>query len=195
MAPSGSEQITQLLNDLRQGDRSAESKLIPFVYPELRKIASKYMSRERANHTLQATALVHEVYLRVAGQENQAWENRAHFFGVAALLMRQILVDHARRFKAARRGGGPQRIELQDSLLVCRDNADIVLEVDRAITKLELLDSRQAHIVVCRFFGGLTEDEIATALGISVRTVKRDWTMAKAWLHGKLTKERSPNDA
>jgi len=154
MGPSGANEITQLLNELRKGDRSAEARLIPLVYPELRKIAAAYMSRERAHHTLQATALVHEVYLRVAGHGTQAWRNRAHFFAVAAQLMRQILVDHARRHKATKRGASPQRVELQETLLVARENADLVLDVDRAITKLEDLDSRQAHIVVCRFFRG-----------------------------------------
>jgi RNA polymerase sigma-70 factor (ECF subfamily) len=190
MASLDSVQITQLLNDLRDGDASAKSKLMPLVYPELRKIAAKYMRRERSDHTLQATALVHDAYLRIVGNQSQ-WHNRVHFFAVAAEVMRQILVDHARRRRAIRRGGGGARVELVESLLVCTDSADMVLEIDGAIEKLAQLDPRQANIVVLRFFGGLTDEEIAEVEGISARTVRRDWNMARAWFHGILRPKRS----
>lgn|ERR1017187_2291604 len=195
MVPSSSAQITQLLNEVRNGDRSAESRLIGLVYPELRRMAAGYMRRERHDHTLQSTALVHEVYLRVLGPGEPQWQNRAHFFAVAAQLMRRILVDHARRQSAARRGGGAHRIDLEEPLLVCSEKMEIVLDIDWALGKLEQLDPRQAHVVVFRFFGGLSEEEIASVLGVSARTVKRDWRMARAWLHGILARNPSRTDA
>jgi RNA polymerase sigma-70 factor (ECF subfamily) len=187
-------QITELLNDLGAGNRSAQSKLIPLVYPELRRIAARYMRRERPDHTLQATALVNEAYLRVVGQI-QNWQNRAHFFAIAAELMREILVDHARKRQAAKRGGGSYVVNIEDCLVVTEEALDVILDVDRAIGQLAALDARQADMVVYRFFGGLTEEEIAEVLNVSVRTVKRDWKMAKAWLHGVLARQQSAHDA
>lgn len=194
MVPAGSERITALLQDLRRGDRAAQSQIIPLIYPELRKIAARYMRRERAEHTLQPTALVHEVYLRMVGQEHQDWQSRAHFFGAAAGLMRQILVDHARVRLAAKRGGGACRVQLDEALVKTDAAADTVLDIDRAICNLSALDKRQAEVVVMRVFGGLTEEEIAVALDISDRTVKRDWKMAKAWLRGVLSPGGAKHD-
>lgn len=188
------EQITALLNGLRTGDNAARSELITLVYPELRKIAGNYMRRERPEHTLQTTALVHEAYLRLAGENGHSWENRAHFFAVAAQVMRQILVDHARRHRSAKRGGGLIPFEWTDALVVDDRNADTVLEIDRALEKLAEWDARQADVVVYRFFGGLTEEEIAQVLNISERTVKRDWKMARAWLKGVLANRDARND-
>ena len=187
-------QITELLNDLGAGNRSAQSKLVPLVYPELRRIAARYMRKERPDHTLQATALVNEAYLRVVGQ-TQNWQNRAHFFAIAAELMREILVDHARKRQAAKRGGGAYVVNFEDCLVVTEEALDVILDVDRAIGQLAALDARQADMVVYRFFGGLTEEEIAEVLNVSVRTVKRDWKMAKAWLHGVLARQQSAHDA
>jgi len=195
MTPVDSDRITGLLNDLRRGDAGAQAEIIPLIYPELRKIAARYMRRERAEHTLQATALVHEAYLRMIAQHNQDWQNRAHFFGVAADLMRQILVDHARRHLAARRGGGARHVELSEILVGTESAADSVLEIDDAIRNLSKLDPRQSEIVVMRVFAGLTEEEIAAVLNVSDRTVRRDWKMAKAWLRGVLSSGSAPHDA
>ncbi|HTU44465.1 MAG TPA: sigma-70 family RNA polymerase sigma factor [Bryobacteraceae bacterium] len=187
--------ITKLLNDVRGGNRGAERQLIELIYPELRKIAARQLRAERPGHTLQPTALVHEAYLRLAGQQ-QVWQNRSHFFAVAAQLMYAILVDYGRRRQAAKRGSGAARIELGGLPVAANANAnaEYILDVDRAIEKLAGWDPRQAKVVVFRFFGGLNEDEIAEVLSVSVRTVKRDWRMAKAWLHGELGGRSSGHD-
>jgi len=178
--------ITRLLHDLRQGRLEAEADLIRAVYPELRRIAAHCLRTERPDHTLQATALVHEAYLQLVGQFDKDWDSRAHFFAVAAQLMRRILVDHARNRKAQKRGGGNHRVELEDAMIISDDRLDEVIAIDAALEKLALLDPRQSKIVVLRFFGGLTEKEVATVLGVSPRTVKRDWNVARAWLSGEL---------
>lgn len=185
--------ITRLLNEVRSGNREVEPQLVSLIYPELRKIAARQMRQERPGHTLQPTALVHEAYLRLAGQE-QAWENRSHFFAVAAHLMRAILVDHARKRHAAKRGGKLVQIQLDGAPVAINATLSYILDVDRAIDKLASWDPRQAKVVVFRFFGGLNEDEIAEVLSVSVRTVKRDWQMAKAWLHGELGDRSSAHD-
>jgi RNA polymerase sigma factor (TIGR02999 family) len=182
------------LNELRNGNPSAQSQLIDLVYPELRRMASLYMSRERRDHTLQPTALVHEAYMRIAGQQEQVWQNRNHFFAVASQVMRQVLVDHARRYAAAKRGGGAAHVDFEESLAFDRRNTHLVLEIDEALNKLAQWDGRQAEVVVFRIFGGLTEEEIADVLKISARTVKRDWRMAKAWLRGVLGGQCAGND-
>lgn len=187
-------EITRALHQLRSGDESAERELTLLVYPELRRLAARFMRRERPGHTLQATALVHEAYLRLAGQQTQEWQDRAHFFGVAANVMREILVDHARKQRSAKRGGGQKKIDFEEGLLVTSENADTVLWVDEALRRLEKYDARQCRVVEMRFFVGLTEVEIAQVLGIGARTVKRDWNMAKAWLHGELAKRASQLD-
>ena len=181
--------VTHLLAELRSGKREAESRLIEVVYPELRRIAMRYMRGERAGHSLQATALVNEAYLRLLGEGDRNFQNRSHFFAVAATQMRLILVDHARRKRTQKRQGQRVRVELTDILAISEDKLDDVLEIDAALTRLREWDPRQCKIVELRFFAGLTEDEVAEVLDLSPRTVKRDWKVAKAWLHGELSRE------
>lgn len=183
------ENITRMLDELRAGRREVESRLLEAVYPELRRIAAHYMQGERAGHTLQPTALVNEAYLELVGQADIDWRNRSHFFGVAAQLMRRILVNYARRRKAQKREGKRQRVELSDTLAIAEDRLDEIIAVDEALDRLAEWDPRQAKIVELRFFAGLTEDEIAEAVGISPRTVKRDWMIARAWLHSELNRK------
>src|SRR5258708_31003561 len=185
-------EITRLLHAIRSGDQRAESALIARVYPDLRRMADRLMNRERSRNTLQATAVVHEAYLRMAGRALGDWENRAHFFAVACRLMRQILVGHARKPTPEKRGGGVQRIDWDDNLAVDETKADEVLEIDRLLQRLSAYDPRQGQIVEMKMFAGLSDLEIATVLGTSTRTVKRDWSMAKAWLHGQLARNVSP---
>lgn len=182
------QEITQLLVEIRKGNRAAESKLMPLVYQELRKLARRYMRLERRDHTLQTTALVHEAYVRLVDQRHVSWQNRAHFFAVAAQIMRRILVDHARAHQAAKRGGTDRGISLDDTMVFTEEKASDILVLDEALTRLSERDRRQCRIVELRFFGGLTEEEAAEALGISVRTVKRDWRIAKAWLYHQVSK-------
>ena len=181
--------VTHLLAELRSGKREAESRLIEVVYPELRRIAMRYMRGERAGHSLQATELVNEAYLRLLGEGDRNFQNRSHFFAVAATQMRLILVDHARRKRTQKRQGERVRVELTDILAISEDKLDDVLEIDAALNRLREWDPRQCKIVELRFFAGLTEDEVAEVLDLSPRTVKRDWKVAKAWLHGELSRE------
>jgi RNA polymerase sigma factor (TIGR02999 family) len=180
------EDITGLLGELRAGKKEAESRLVAAVYPELRRIARRYLRGERPGHTLQATALVNEAYLQLVGQMDKDWQNRSHFFAVAAQLMRRILVDYARQRKAGKREGHRHRVALTDALAISEDRLDEVLLIDAALTRLAEWDPRQCRVVELRFFSGLTEDEVAEVLGIAPSTVKRDWNVAKAWLHGEL---------
>jgi RNA polymerase sigma-70 factor (ECF subfamily) len=185
--------VTHLLAELRTGKKEAESRLIEVVYPELRRIAMRYMRGERAGHSLQATALVNEAYLRLLGEGDRNFQNRSHFFAVAATQMRLILVDHARRKRTQKRQGERVRVELTDIVAISEDKLDDVLEIDAALERLREWDPRQCKIVELRFFAGLTEEEVAEVLALSPRTVKRDWKVAKAWLHGELTvKGKSP---
>jgi len=162
---------------------------MPLVYGELRRLAGHYLRKERSDHTLQSTALVHEAYLRLAGQSPPEWQNRAHFFGIAARIMRQILVEHARARDAAKRGGGACRLTL-DAAVAISDRTDVdILELDRALTGLAELDPQQSRIVELRFFGGLTIEDTSEVLGISPATVKRDWVTARAWLYRAMTGE------
>lgn len=179
-------EVTNLLIELKNGNRDAESRLMPLVYGELRRLAGLYMRGERPGHTLQATALVHEAYLRLVGHEDVDWQNRAHFFGVAANLMRRILVDHARAKQAKKRGGGDQKVSLDQAVLVRPEAPEQFLALDEALERLAKRDPRQARIVELRYFGGLSEEETAEVLEISVRTVKRDWSVARAWLYQQL---------
>ena len=179
-------EVTNLLIELKNGNRDAESRLMPLVYGELRRLAGLYMRGERPGHTLQATALVHEAYLRLVGYEDVDWQNRAHFFGVAANLMRRILVDHARAKQAKKRGGGDQKVSLDQAVLVRPEAPEQFLALDEALERLAKRDPRQARIVELRYFGGLSEEETAEVLEISVRTVKRDWSVARAWLYQQL---------
>ena len=181
-----SKPVTELLVRWRDGDREALDSLMPLVYAELRRLAQYYLRRERSDHTLQSTALVHEAYLRLAGQNPPHWQNRAHFFGIAAHVMRQILVEHARALNAAKRGGGACKITL-DAALDIQQKADVdVIALDGALDRLNELDPQQSRIVELRFFAGLTIEDTAEVIGISPATVKRDWTSARAWLHREI---------
>ena len=181
--------VTELLVRWREGDREALESLMPLVYGELRRLAHYYLQRERSDHTLQSTALVHEAYLRLAGQNPPQWQNRAHFFGIAAHLMRQILVEYARAHGAAKRGGASVcKLTLEDAVqLPKRVDLDVVA-LDDALQRLNELDEQQSRIVELRFFGGLTIEDTSEVLGISPATVKRDWTSARAWLHREIAR-------
>lgn len=184
-----SEGITRLLQRMGKGDREAESRLVPLVYGELRRLARHYMRNERVSHTLQATALVHEAYLRLVDERQVNWQNRAHFLGVAAQVMRRILVDHARGLHRLKRGGEQRTVVLEEAIVNLKAPSSDLVALDQALTRLAELDPRQGRIVELRFFGGLTVEETAEVLGISPKTVKRDWSVARAWLYGELNKE------
>jgi len=183
-----------LLSALTNGEEGAASKLIPVVYDELRRLAGSYMRRERVDHTLQATALVNEAYLKLIEQRAVNWQSRAHFFGVAAQLMRRILIDYARGHTREKRGGEQKKVSLDEVILFSEQQADELLAVDDSLNLLEKMDPRQARVVELRFFAGLSVEEAAEALGVSPKTVKRDWSVAKAWLYADL-KERYGMDA
>jgi RNA polymerase sigma factor (TIGR02999 family) len=183
---AASAEVTVLLAQLVDGDQQVASRLVPLVYSELRQMAARYMKRERVDHTLQTTALVHEAYLKLVEQTSASWQNRAHFFAIAAQIMRHILIDHARAQLREKRGGGQSVIQLDEGLVFSPEQSSELLEVDTALHRLAELDPRQSKIVELRFFGGLTVEETAAVLGISPKTVKRDWSVAKAWLHGEL---------
>jgi RNA polymerase sigma-70 factor, ECF subfamily len=185
--------VTSLLNKLSAGDQEAAAQLVPLVYEELRHLAARRLRHERPDHTLQATALVHEAYVKLAAQRDAKWQNRAQFFGVASQVMRRILVDYARGQQRIRRGGKQQRVALDDVLLVSPERADEVLSVHESLSRLEKLDARQARIVELRYFGGLTAEEIAEVVGISTKTVMRELNVAKAWLYGDLKDRRADN--
>jgi len=172
---------------LTDGDRGVLDELLPLIYSELRKLASNYLRRERSGHTLQATALVHEAYLRLVDQNQVQWQNRAHFFGVAAQMMRRILVDHARAHDADKRGGEFQKLSLDENLEVSGGDQDLnLVALDDALNRLAELDPQKSKIVELRFFGGLSVEETAEVLNVSAPTVKRQWRMAKAWLYGQI---------
>ena len=178
---------TKLLSRASAGDSKAVSQLMPLVYDELRRLAASYLRRERPGQTLQATALVNEAYIRLIGEKAHNWQNRTHFLAIAALSMRQILVQRARTRKAAKRGGDPQRITLDEQLLPAPDASEVdLVALDAALDKLAALNERQAKVVELRYFGGLSVEEAAQALDISPATVKRDWTLARAWLKKEL---------
>lgn len=184
--------VTGLLKQLSSGDKTAEDALIRHVYRELHDLAAACLRRERGGHTLQATALVHEAYFRLTGQREIDWANRHHFFGIAAKVMRRILADYGRKRKAAKRGGGAVAVPLDeiDNMLGGGSADDrISADLDEALTRLAVFAPRQAKVVELRFFGGVEEHEIGEMLGISERTVKRDWAAARAWLYGELAKK------
>ena len=184
---SDTQPVTQLLVELRDGQSGAMDRLFPLVYEELRRIARRALRRERTGHTLATTGLVHEAYLRLVDQTRIEYRDRAHFFGIAARAMRQILVDYARRHRAAKRGGAQRVVTLDEGALALEDRAETLLALDEALTDLEQVDARLGQIVQCRFFGGLTEDETAEVVGVTARAVRRDWLKAKGWLHQQLT--------
>jgi RNA polymerase sigma factor (TIGR02999 family) len=184
-----SRDITALLGEWSRGNRSALNQLLPLVYAELRRIAARQLGGERANHSLQATALVHEVYLRLVDQRQVDWQNRAHFFGVTAQVMRRILVDHARRRSASKRGGGVQCVSIDEAGEVSASNDMPILALDHALDRLAEADAGLARIVELRAFGGLTIEEAAHVLNVSPSTATRDWRIAKAWLNRELGSE------
>lgn len=179
-------EVTRLLGALRGGDAEALDEIFPLVYAELRRAADLLLAREFHGHTLQATALVHEAYLKLVRSDAPDASSRAHFLGIAARAMRQILVDHARRRNAAKRGKGEAFVTLGDHADEAAPDADTMLALDDALTELARLDARLAKVVELRFFGGLTEEQVATALGVTSRTVQRDWAKARAWLHARI---------
>ena len=185
-AQADTHEVTQLLVDWSHGDRAAFEKLIPLVYAELRYLAHRYMEGQRPNHTLQTTALVNEAYLRLADQSQPNFTNRSHFFAVAAKAMRQVLVDYAKAQQRQKRGGGATKVELDEAALISPEQTKAILDVNEALDRLAMLDSRKAHIVELRYFGGLNQDEIAEVLKISTVTVRRDWVFARAWLYTEL---------
>ncbi len=188
MTPPHTQEVTQLLVKLSAGDRSALDDLLPLVYDELRRLADRYLRRERSDHTLQATALVNEAYLRLVDQ-NVPWQNRAHFFGVAAEMMRRILVDHARSHQAQKRGSGGIKLSLDDALNMSDERASDLIALDEALSALAEFDPQKSRIVELRFFAGLSIEETARVLGIGTATVIRQWKMAKAWLYHEVSKE------
>lgn len=187
------EDVTLLLNRLEDGDQNAAAQLVPLVYKELRRMAAQCLRQERPGHTLQATALVHEAYIKLAGQREAKWQNRAQFFAVASQLMRRILVDYARAQLRSKRGGKQQRVSLDDSLLVSSDRTDELLAINECLARLEAMDARQGRIVELRYFGGLSVDETAEVLRVSSKTVLREWSVAKAWLYGTLKESYGDN--
>jgi RNA polymerase sigma-70 factor (ECF subfamily) len=181
--PDSSCEVSELLVLLSKGDQAAASKLIPIVYGELHRLARHYMRKERTDHTLQTTALVHEAYLRLTEQRVQNWRNRAHFFGIAAQLMRRVLLDHARACHAGKRGGDQERLPLEEALVFSPQKSVELIALDQALDRLAELSPRQSQVIELRFFGGLSVEEAAEVMGVAPKTVKRDWSIARAWLH------------
>ncbi len=188
MSGTASQEITQLLLAWGDGDKRALDKLMPFVYEELRRLARNYMRHQPSDHTLQTTALVNEAYLRLIDSSQVRWQNRTHFFAISAQLMRRILVDFARAKKAGKRGGQDQKITFDEALPVSSEQESELIALDEALNELAVLNERQSRIVEMRYFGGMTEEEIAETLDISTRTVRRDWSIARAWLYRELKK-------
>lgn len=183
---SDANSVTKLLEQWNSGDPEALDKLMPLIYEELRKMARRYMRGQNPGHTLQTTALIHEAYLRMVNQKEKHFENRAHFFGVAAQAMRHILVDYARARQADKRGGGARPISLEEAALVTQERAAELVAFDDALKELETLSKRQSRVVELRYFGGMSVEETASVLAVSSDTVMRDWSMAKTWLHRAL---------
>ena len=185
--PTHQHQITQLLAEWSDGNQAALDELYPLVYNELHRLARRYMSRERKGHTLQTTALINEAYVRLVDQKNVHWANRSHFFAISAQIMRRILIDHARRHAYAKRGGGAQQVSLDDVAMVARDLSSDLVQLDEALKTLAKVDARRCHVVELRYFGGLSNEEIAGVLKVSENTVTRDWNLARAWLYQQLS--------
>jgi RNA polymerase sigma factor (TIGR02999 family) len=189
LSPASSTQINRLLADWGRGDQDARDALIPLIYSELRRMARRHLSHERPDHTLQSAALVNEAYLRLVGGQSPAWQSRAHFFGVAAQMMRHILVDHARNRHAAKRGAGAPRLALDPEVALPQEPEVDLVALDGALSKLAGLDPDESRLIELRFFGGLSIEETAIVMGISPRTVKREWAAARAWLRLEMKKE------
>jgi RNA polymerase sigma factor (TIGR02999 family) len=180
--------VTKLLSEMQRGSETAAADLLAVIYPELRRIAARYMAAERVDHTLQATALANEAYIRLIGDSDHAWTNRNHFFAVAASAMRNILVDYARRHGSKKRGGDAHKISLEDVGVMVESDPTELIDLDSALVRLAEMHPRQSKIVEMRYFAGLTLDEIADVLGVDCRTVKRDWQVARTWLHAELAR-------
>jgi len=180
------QEVTDLLIEWSEGNQEALNELMPLVYDELRRVASRYLRKERTGHTLQTTALVHEAYLKLVDQKNMSWQNRVQFFAAAAQVMRHILVDYARNRRAFKRGGEYCRLSLDEAIISSEEKNPDLLTLHEALNNLTAIDAQQSRVVELRVFGGLTVEETAEALGISARTVKREWAMAKAWLHKQI---------
>jgi len=178
--------VTDLLTKFTTGDSAAADEVIPLVYEELRRLAAHYMAREQPGHALQTTALVHEAYLRLVDQRQSNWRNRAHFYGAAAQVMRRILVDHARARQAEKRGGDAEHLTLDEALTFSDSQSEELVRLDEALARLARLDARQSRVIELRFFAGLSVEETAEVIGVSPKTVKRDWSVARAWLHREL---------
>jgi RNA polymerase sigma-70 factor, ECF subfamily len=187
---SSSHSVSNLLEQWNCGDREALETLMPLIYEELRKMARRYMRHQNPGHTLQTTALIHEAYLRMVGQKERQFQNRSHFFGIAAQAMRHILIDYARSRHTAKRGGAARPISLEEAALVTQERAAELVAFDEALNELERLSKRQSKVVELRYFGGLSVAETAVVLEVSPDTVRRDWTMAKTWLHRALLPTR-----
>lgn len=189
MNTSSTSHITRRLQAWQGGDMEALNNLIQVVYKELRRLANHYLSSERVDHTLQPTALVHEAYLRLMGQNRVQWQNRAHFFGVAAQMMRRILVDHAKSNHRVKRGGAAPKLSLDEAMTIYKEQDEQIIALDEALVRLKSIDPRKSDTVELRYFGGLSIEETAEVLNVSVNTVMRDWNMARAWLYQELKKE------
>jgi len=191
MVQKSTHEVTQLLIEWSNGDKAALDKLMPLIYDELRRLAHHYMSREQPGHTLQTTAVVNEAYLRLVNRKHVHWQNRAHFFAIAATLMRSILVDHARSHASAKRGGGDVRkVALDEAMIISEERAAEVVALDEALGQLAEIDPRQSRIVEMRFFAGLTIEETAEVLSLSPATIKREWSTAKAWLFHEMNNSK-----
>jgi RNA polymerase sigma-70 factor, ECF subfamily len=187
MSKESPHEITQMLLELTDGNQEVVNQILPHIYDELRRLASSYLRRERSNHTLQPTALVHEAYMKLIDQSRVKWQNRAHFFGIAAQVMRRILMDHARKHTAEKRGGEAELLPIEEEILiVSHDKSAELIALDDALQQLSEIDERKAKIVELRYFGGLSIEETAEVLGVSVPTINREWRMAKAWLYSEI---------
>jgi RNA polymerase sigma factor (TIGR02999 family) len=184
-----SHELTVLLRGWTSGDRGALARIVELAYPELRKIARRCLRRERPGHTIQATALVHEAYLRVFDVRGVSWQDRAHFFAVIAKVMRRVLIEHARAQGCAKRGGGMRRVDFDEALTISAESDDEIVRLDDALREMAKFDPRKAQVVEMRYFGGLTSSEAASVLGISTRSADRDWSLAKAWLLREMARE------
>jgi RNA polymerase sigma factor (TIGR02999 family) len=187
MSSDPQHEVTQILQNWSGGDSEAPARLMPFVYDEMRRLARVFLAKERGNHTLQPTALVHEAYVRLIDQTRVNWQNRAHFYGIAASMMRRVLIDHARSHATDKRGGATIRLSIDDVQVPVEERAAALLDLDEALERLKEMDERKCKIVEMRFFGGLSDEEIAEVLDVSTRTVLRDWKTARLWLYRELT--------
>ncbi|HYE15946.1 MAG TPA: sigma-70 family RNA polymerase sigma factor [Pyrinomonadaceae bacterium] len=191
MSEEPQHEVTRILEDWSGGDRGAAERLMPYVYDEMRRLARSFLARERVGHTLQPTALVHEAYVRLVDQTRVNWQSRAHFYGIASSMMRRVLIDHARAHATEKRGGGAVRLSVEDVQVPLEERAQSLVALDEALERLKALDERKCMVVEMRFFGGLEDKEIAEVLGVTTRTVLRDWKKARLWLYRELAQNPS----